>query len=592
MPHDLINYKPVSAVIKEFFGSSAALAVHGPDQPALRDHAQAAPLGARAGRSHARARRLRGARRAPDALRPHLPDRDAGRSEHRPDRVALDLRARQRVRLHRDAVPRGRGRRASPTRSSISRRSRRRSTSIAQANAPIDAKRQLHGATSCPSRNGGEFVMVPPERGRRSWTCRRTSSCRWPRRSSRSSRTTTPTARSWARTCSARRCRCSAPRRRWSAPAWSGVVARDSGVTVVARARRRGRAGRRRRASSCRPTSVERRRAIPSVDIYNLIKYQRSNQNTCINQKPIVQRGRPRAAPATSSPTVRRPSIGRAGARPQRARRLHAVGRVQLRGLDPDLRARRQATTSSPRSTSRSSSASRATPSSGPEEITRDIPNVGEEALKDLDESRHHPHRRRGEAGRHPGRQDHAEGRDAALARREAAARDLRREGRRGARHVAARAARRRGHGHQRPRLLAQGRPKDERAARDRGGRGRPSSSKDQQDEIRIIRERARAEGPQAARRQDATARGSATTRARCSLSKGVEITRRDARRDPVAATGATSRSATTKVEDELDRVWSRRCRSRSTLIKHGVRREDRAARRAATSCRRASSRW
>ena len=64
MPQELINYKPVSAVIKEFFGSIAALAVHGPDEPALRDHAQAPPLGARPGRSDARARRLRGARRA------------------------------------------------------------------------------------------------------------------------------------------------------------------------------------------------------------------------------------------------------------------------------------------------------------------------------------------------------------------------------------------------------------------------------------------------------------------------------------------------------------------------------------------------
>ncbi len=52
----------------------AALAVHGPDQPALRDHAQAASLGARARRSVARARRFRGPRRPPDALRAHLPD--------------------------------------------------------------------------------------------------------------------------------------------------------------------------------------------------------------------------------------------------------------------------------------------------------------------------------------------------------------------------------------------------------------------------------------------------------------------------------------------------------------------------------------
>ena len=88
----------------------AALAVHGPDQPAVRDHAQAAALGAGPGRSHARACRLRGARRAPDALRPHLPDRDAGRSEHRPDQFARDLCAGEQVRLRRDAVPQGQGR--------------------------------------------------------------------------------------------------------------------------------------------------------------------------------------------------------------------------------------------------------------------------------------------------------------------------------------------------------------------------------------------------------------------------------------------------------------------------------------------------
>ena len=33
MPHDLINAKPAAAAVREFFGSSAALAVHGPDQP-------------------------------------------------------------------------------------------------------------------------------------------------------------------------------------------------------------------------------------------------------------------------------------------------------------------------------------------------------------------------------------------------------------------------------------------------------------------------------------------------------------------------------------------------------------------------------
>ena len=82
-----------------------ALAVHGPEQPAVRDHAQAPRFGARRGRPEARARRVRGARRAPDPLRPRVPDRDAGRTEHRPDQLARGLRAHQQVRLPRDAVP-------------------------------------------------------------------------------------------------------------------------------------------------------------------------------------------------------------------------------------------------------------------------------------------------------------------------------------------------------------------------------------------------------------------------------------------------------------------------------------------------------
>ena len=44
------------------------------------------------------------------------------------------------------------------------------------------------------------------------------------------------------------------------------------------------------------------------------------------------------------------------------------------------------ARTSTPPSTSRNTRSKPAIPSSGPEEITRDIPNVGEDALKDLDE--------------------------------------------------------------------------------------------------------------------------------------------------------------------------------------------------------------
>ena len=89
----------------------AAQPVHGPDELAVRAQAPAPPVGARRRRSHARARAHRGARRAPDALRAHVPDRDAGGPEHRPDRLAVELRRGLRARLRDHALPRGRGRR-------------------------------------------------------------------------------------------------------------------------------------------------------------------------------------------------------------------------------------------------------------------------------------------------------------------------------------------------------------------------------------------------------------------------------------------------------------------------------------------------
>ena len=85
----------------------AALAVHGPDQPALRSDAQAPRLGARAGRPHPRARGLRGPRRSPDPLWPDLPDRDSGRPEYRPDQQPRLVQPGQQIRLHRDALPQG-----------------------------------------------------------------------------------------------------------------------------------------------------------------------------------------------------------------------------------------------------------------------------------------------------------------------------------------------------------------------------------------------------------------------------------------------------------------------------------------------------
>jgi DNA-directed RNA polymerase subunit beta len=65
----------------------------------------------------------------------------------------------------------------------------------------------------------------------------------------------------------------------------------------------------------------------------------------------------------------------------------------------------------------------------GPEEITRDIPNVGEEALRNLDEAGIVAIGAEVEAWRYSGRQGDAEGRKPDDAGREAAARHLRREG-------------------------------------------------------------------------------------------------------------------------------------------------------------------
>jgi DNA-directed RNA polymerase subunit beta len=68
------------------------------------------------------------------------------------------------------------------------------------------------------------------------------------------------------------------------------IVAKDSGVTVVA-----DRGGSIEAVDAARivvrVNDTETETGAPGVDIYNLTKYTRSNQNTCINQKPLVKPG-------------------------------------------------------------------------------------------------------------------------------------------------------------------------------------------------------------------------------------------------------------------------------------------------------------
>ncbi len=121
------------------------------------------------------------------------------------------------------------------------------------------------------------------------------------------------------------------------------------------------------------------------LDIYNLLKYKRSNQNTCINQKPIVKKGERVAAgqiiadgPATEKGELALGQnvlvafmpwrgynfedailISEKVAREDRFTSIH-IEEFSIEARDTKL---------------------------GQEDVTRDIPNVSEEALRNLDES-------------------------------------------------------------------------------------------------------------------------------------------------------------------------------------------------------------
>jgi DNA-directed RNA polymerase subunit beta len=161
-----------------------------------------------------------------------------------------------------------------------------------------------------------------------------------------------------------------------------GVVARDSGAAIVAK--RDGVV-----------VDVDAGRIVlrhdddnpklPPVTIYNLSKFVRSNQNTCFNQRPIVAKGqRVRAGeviadgPATDKGEL---ALGRnvtvafmpwggynfedsilVGERLQRDGIYTSVHIEEFEVVARDTKL-------------------------GKEDITRDIPNVGDEALKDLDDS-------------------------------------------------------------------------------------------------------------------------------------------------------------------------------------------------------------
>ncbi|HSC70735.1 MAG TPA: DNA-directed RNA polymerase subunit beta, partial [Candidatus Methylomirabilis sp.] len=121
------------------------------------------------------------------------------------------------------------------------------------------------------------------------------------------------------------------------------------------------------------------------VDIYTLLKFRRSNQNTCINQKPIVAKG----------DRVLRGQVIADGPATQQGEL--ALGQNVLVAFMPwggynfeDAILISERLVKDDRYTSihiEEFEIEARDTKLGREEITRDIPNVGEEALKDLDES-------------------------------------------------------------------------------------------------------------------------------------------------------------------------------------------------------------
>jgi DNA-directed RNA polymerase subunit beta len=162
------------------------------------------------------------------------------------------------------------------------------------------------------------------------------------------------------------------------------VVAVDSGVTVVAR---RGGAVESVDAARIvvRVNDDEAVPGVPGVDIYNLTKYTRSNQNTCINQRPLVHPGDVIArgdvladGPSTDMGELALGQNLRVAFMPWNGYNFEDSILISERVVQEDrfTSIHIEELTCLARDTKL-----------GPEEISGDIPNVGEAALSKLDES-------------------------------------------------------------------------------------------------------------------------------------------------------------------------------------------------------------
>jgi DNA-directed RNA polymerase subunit beta len=253
---------------------------------------------------------------------------------------------------------------------------------IAQANAPLDREGRFM-VPLVSARRGGEFMMVKPEE------------VRYMDVSPKQLVSVATSLVPFLENDDANRALMGSNMQRQAVPllktdapligtGMEAVVARDSGVTVVAK-----------RDGVVEDVDATRiviradengqKEDDPGVDIYTLIKYKRSNQNTCINQRPIVHPGE----------RVKKGEVIADG--PATDMGELALGRNVLVGFMPwggynfedsilfsEKVLKEDAYTSI--HIEEMECVARDT-KLGKEEITCDIPNAGEEALRNLDES-------------------------------------------------------------------------------------------------------------------------------------------------------------------------------------------------------------
>ena len=289
----------------------------------------------------------------------------------------------------------------------------------------------------------------------------------------------------------------------------------------------------------------------PGVDIYRLRKFQRSNQNTCINQRPLVNVGDSVTAGdiIADGPSTELGEL--------------ALGKNVLVAFMPwmgynfeDSILMNERVVSEDVFTSihiEEFEVMARDTKLGPEEITRDIPERLGRSAQEPRRSRHRLHRRRSSSRRHPRRQDHAQGRKPDDAGRKASARHLRRKGLRRARHVSAPAAGRVRHDRRSARLQPprrrEGRARDgDRARGDRASREGP-------------RRRNADPRPQRLRASEGRADGQGSRQGSQGCAQGHQDRRRDPRRHPAQpVVGNRSRQ----------REGARRSRSHPEAVRRG----------------------